>query len=119
MKYHNLVIMIKHFLSLNICLLFLISAAYTSKNDDNIHVVCKPSEDGLPVYVPHPYECNKYFECVGIDGVLMTCPENLVFDPVSNVCNWPWAVDCEDKPYPGEKCCEVAKVILRHFKQLL
>ena len=44
---------------------------------DDIHVVCKPSEDGLPVYVPHPYQCNKYFECVGIDGVLMTCPENL------------------------------------------
>ena len=44
---------------------------------DDIHVVCKSSEDGLPVYVPHPYECNKYFECVGIDGVLMTCPEKL------------------------------------------
>ena len=77
--------------------------------DDNIHVVCKPSEDGLPVFIPHPYKCNKYFECQGTVGVAMICPDTLVFDPILNICNWPWNVDCEDKPYPGD-CCKIGKV---------
>ncbi len=79
-------------------------------NDDNvIDVVCPPSEEGESVYVPHPYECNKYFECVGGNGVLMKCPDGLVFDPVFHVCDWPWNVDCTDKPYPKD-CCDVGKV---------
>merc|ERR1712156_147134 len=64
------------------------------------HVVCKPSEDGLAVFVPHPYECNKYFECDGNLGIAMTCPEGLVFDPELEICNWPWSVDCVNTPYP-------------------
>ena len=74
------------------------------QEDDPVHVVCKPSEDGLPVFIPHPYECNKYFECQPNDpvAVAMTCPAGLVFDPALEVCNWPWALDppCVNTPYP-------------------
>ena len=48
---------------------------------DPISVVCSPSEDGLIVFVPHPYECSKFFMCQGLDGIAMFCPGELQFDP--------------------------------------
>ena len=88
---------------------FLIVLA-SNKNDNSeiIYVLCEEGEVG--VYVPHPYECNKYFECVGSPtGILMKCPDGLVFDPVHEICDWSWNVDCTDKPFPKD-CCNVAKV---------
>ena len=67
---------------------------------DNISVVCDPSEDGLVVFVPHPYECHKFFMCQGSVGIAMDCPGNLQFDPSLNVCNFEWAVHCVNTPYP-------------------
>ena len=60
--------------NLKCSVLFVITLVFASKNvkafptlfeDDNdvINAICEPSEDGLPVFIPHPYECNKYFEC--------------------------------------------------------
>ena len=66
----------------------------------DIHVVCKESEDGFVVFVPHPYECQKYFMCMGTVGIAMECPANLQFDPVLNVCNYPGVVGCVNTPYP-------------------
>ena len=67
---------------------------------DNVHVVCPPSQDGFVVFVPHPYECTKYFMCQGSTGISMDCPGDLQFDPDLNVCNYEWAVGCVNKPYP-------------------
>ena len=39
----------------------------------------------------HPYDCSLYYA----NGVLMSCPEGLHFDPRKNICNWPEKVDCE------------------------
>merc|ERR1712029_644362 len=58
-------------------------------------VVCPESQDGFAVFVPHPTECNLYYECVGLTPILMSCPGDLYFDPTLNVCNWPDQVDCE------------------------
>ena len=66
-----------------------------------INVQCKPSEDGKPVFIPHPFECAKYFECQFQGGAIsMSCPDGLVFDPDLEICNWPWLVDCTNTPYP-------------------
>ena len=69
-----------------------------------INVTCPPpSEDGLAIFVPHPYECNKYFVCQqGSDAIAMSCPGNLQFDSTLNVCNFATEVGCVNTPYPTE-----------------
>lgn len=57
-------------------------------------VVCPPSSDGFPVFLPHPSDCGLYYECDGDVPVLMSCPEPLHFDPVLSVCNWPEFAHC-------------------------
>ena len=59
-------------------------------------VICHESQDGLAVYVPHPYDCSLYFQCVGLSPTLMSCPPGLYFDPTITVCNWPEFVDCHN-----------------------
>merc|ERR1712154_228101 len=49
-------------------------------------VVCHESQDGYPVFVPHPFNCSLYFECDGLTPVLMSCPSGLYFDSSLNVC---------------------------------
>lgn len=80
-------------------LAFLAAMAF-ARDDDPIHVVCKPSEDGFVVFVPHPYECSKFFMCQGFEGIAMSCPDGLQFDTTLNVCNYPDAVGCVNTPYP-------------------
>jgi len=73
------------------------SKPYLGRNDPDFGVICPESEDGYAVYVPHPTECNLYYECVGLTPVLLSCPGDLFFDPALNVCNWPDQVDCHPK----------------------
>ena len=65
---------------------------------------CPPSQNGWAVFVPHPYECNKYFACQPGFGAIgpMLCPGNLQFDPELNICNYNWAVGCVNTPYPTQ-----------------
>ena len=74
---------------------------------DPINVVCNPSEDGYVVFVPHPYECNKYFMCQGMTGITMQCPADLQFDTNLNVCNYPQVVNCVNTPYPTTSTTEI------------
>ena len=78
-----------------------------ASNQDPIHVVCSPSEDGLVVFVPHPYECQKFFMCQGMTGILMHCPAGLQFDTNLNVCNYPNIVGCVNTPYPTTSTTEM------------
>merc|ERR1712241_933207 len=59
-------------------------------------VVCHESQDGYAVFVPHPYDCSLYHECVGLTPVLMSCPAGLYFDSRIDICNWPEYVDCPE-----------------------
>merc|ERR1712020_476707 len=65
------------------------------KRSANFDVVCHESEDGYAVFVPHPYDCSLYYECVDLTPVLMSCPAGLYFDSRIDVCNWPENVDCD------------------------
>jgi len=60
-----------------------------------VSVVCPPSEDGFPVFVPHPTDCTKYYECQKDWPILMECAPPLYFDPSISACNWPSQVDCQ------------------------
>ena len=78
-----------------------------AENEDPINVVCSPSEDGLVVFVPHPYECSKFFMCQGMNGIAMTCPAGLQFDSNLNVCNYAFIVGCVNTPYPTTSTTEM------------
>ena len=65
------------------------------RKDNIFDVVCHESEDGYAVFVPHPYDCSLYYECVDLTPVLMSCPAGLYFDSRIDVCNWPENVDCD------------------------
>merc|ERR1711953_595381 len=65
------------------------------KRSADIDVVCHESEDGYAVFVPHPYDCSLFYECVDLTPVLMSCPAGLYFDSRIDVCNWPENVDCD------------------------
>merc|ERR1712066_113955 len=55
-----------------------VAALGKSLNKDmEFDVVCHESQDGLAVYVPHPYDCSLYFQCVGLSPTLMACPPGL------------------------------------------
>merc|ERR1711915_845149 len=69
----------------------------TKDDFPDFDVVCHKSEDGYAVYVPHPTQCNLYYQCVGLTPILLHCPGELFFDPILKVCNWPNQVDCESQ----------------------
>jgi hypothetical protein len=77
-----------------------VSVGIDSNDEDGIHVVCSPSQDGFVVFVPHPYDCAKFFMCHGMTGVAMDCPGSLQFDTDLNVCNYESLVNCVNTPYP-------------------
>ena len=87
--------------------LTVIIAFTKAENEDPINVVCSPSEDGLVVFVPHPYECSKFFMCQGMNGISMTCPAGLQFDSNLNVCNYAYIVGCVNTPYPTTSTTEI------------
>jgi len=62
--------------------------------NENVTVTCPESDDGFPVYLPHPKNCSLYFECQGDWPILMECAPPLYFDPSIDICNYPDLVDC-------------------------
>merc|ERR1711963_993608 len=75
--------------------MLIVAAFGKSLNKENFDAVCHESQDGYAVFVPHPYDCSLYYECVGLTPVLMSCPSGLFFDSRIDTCNWPEYVDCE------------------------
>ena len=69
-------------------------------DDDDISVICSMSDDGKVVFVPHPYNCQKFFMCQYALPILMKCPANLHFDNVLHVCNYPEEAHCVPTPKP-------------------
>merc|ERR1712066_231167 len=68
---------------------------------DEVEAICYESD--YAVFLPHPYDCSLYYECVGLTPVLMSCPPGLYFDydtTYTKVCNWPEYVRCESSNPP-------------------
>ena len=104
---------------INFLLLLSTLEAFSNEGNNTIAAICnKPSEDGLPDFVPHPYDCNLFFECP--DGALMSCGDGLVFNPISNICDWPGNVNCTNKPNPNPgDCCEIGDEVRCYLKHVL
>jgi len=67
----------------------------TTTTDTSPAIQCPESTDGYPVYVAHPTDCTKFYECHDEEPILMECAPPLYFDPRIDVCNYPELVDCK------------------------
>merc|ERR1712110_516238 len=76
--------------------LSLLTVSVSGKSIKQFDVVCHESQDGYAVFVPHPYDCSLYYECVNLTPVLMSCPAGLYFDSRIDICNWPEFVVCPE-----------------------
>merc|ERR1719158_1271134 len=65
-----------------------------TKEDRFPPVECPESTDGFSVFIPHPFDCSKYYHCKGDVPILQECPANLHFDTSINVCNYPEVAGC-------------------------
>ena len=103
---------------INFLLLLSTLEAFSNEGNNTIAVICnKPSGDGLPDFVPHPYDCNLFFECP--DGALLSCDDGLVWNPISNICDWPRNVNCTDKPNPNPgDCCQTGDEVLKMLSKM-
>lgn len=56
-----------------------------------------PAVDGpFPVYLPHPTNCNLFYECSNGIKYLMSCPAQLHFNVALNVCDYPQNAGCKN-----------------------
>merc|ERR1711890_106656 len=51
-------------------------------------IKCPPQTDDTPAYFPDEDDCHVFYVCVWSKPQRMTCPGELHFDPILNVCNW-------------------------------
>merc|ERR1711962_211194 len=95
-----------NFLPLCSLLLLVASSGFCRPSFSNNDVVCPASEDGFPVFLPHPSDCTKYYQCQEDWPILMECAPPLYFDPDLGVCNWPRFVDCQQASTTAEATTE-------------
>jgi len=95
-----------NFLLLCSLLLLVASSGFSRPSFSNSDVVCPESEDGFPVFLPHPSDCTKYYQCQEDWPILMECAPPLYFDPDLGVCNWPRFVDCQQASTTAEATTE-------------
>jgi len=63
---------------------------------------CSSLKDG---YYADPYSCRKYWQCSGGHGYHYMCPEEEMWDPGHDWCNWDYLVECGNRP-PCNECEE-------------
>lgn len=54
-------------------------------------------------YKPHPYNCNKYYQCVYGEYIEYSCASGLQWHERGNLCDWPASAKCVDKMPPSEE----------------
>ena len=94
--------MTAHSSSLIFAVLAFSGLAYGANIKDRAPVECPESADGQSVFLPYPYDCGKYYHCVGEVPILRECPTGLHFDTSINVCNFPELAGC----IPDLRVCE-------------
>lgn len=56
-----------------------------------------PEEDGpIPVFLPDPTDCSKYYECSNGVPISNECTGELVWNPELHTCDFPGNVECPD-----------------------
>ncbi|XP_045450258.1 chondroitin proteoglycan 2-like [Melitaea cinxia] len=65
-----------------------------TRPDEAPEICAKPESDG--VLVPHE-NCNQFYKCSEGKPVALDCPENLLYNPLKEYCDWPKNVDCGNR----------------------
>ncbi|VVD04929.1 unnamed protein product, partial [Leptidea sinapis] len=53
-----------------------------------------PKDFSVHFLLPHELDCSKFYYCNFGEKVERDCAPGTHFDPIEQVCNWPWAVNC-------------------------
>ncbi|KAF9814305.1 hypothetical protein SFRURICE_015242 [Spodoptera frugiperda] len=68
--------------------------------------ICESNYGLDDVLVAHEY-CDKFYKCANGRPVAYQCPDNLLYDPVAERCEWPNEVNCGNRPISdGNDCNE-------------
>ncbi|KAJ8714657.1 hypothetical protein PYW07_002882 [Mythimna separata] len=59
--------------------------------------ICRSNYDNDEILIAHE-NCNQFYKCANGNPVAYFCPNNLLYDPYSQVCQWPDNVECGDRP---------------------
>ncbi|KYB26070.1 peritrophic matrix protein 14 precursor [Tribolium castaneum] len=84
----------RNFITLVLCFI-LYQAEAGDKEIWPIPTEC-PKTDPLDytVHLQHESDCTKFYKCDHGGKVLFDCPAELHFNPVLQVCDWPWRANC-------------------------
>jgi len=77
------------------------SSALAQIDYPEVEFLC-PENNG---FFPDPEQCDKYYECVDNIPETKFCPDGLLFeasDPNSELCDYPFNVDCGDREFVQE-----------------
>ncbi|XP_022824375.1 uncharacterized protein LOC111354946 [Spodoptera litura] len=66
--------------------------------------ICEFHIDSDDVLVAHE-NCDKFYKCANGKPVAYQCPDNLLYDPVVERCEWPYMVECGDRPISDGNDC--------------
>merc|ERR1719151_14994 len=60
---------------------------------------CPGHDDGW--LYPDLDNCQCFWDCANGSPVNRCCGPGTLFDDANHICNYPWAVECGDRPMPG------------------
>lgn len=67
----------------------------SNSNPNQAYTICShKNSDG--VLIAHEY-CNRFYKCIAGVPNTISCPINLLYDPVKGHCDWPRKVDCDGR----------------------
>ncbi|XP_071093658.1 fibropellin-1-like [Haliotis cracherodii] len=72
-----------------------------------VGVAVPPAEDcspGVSSFRPHETDCAKFYQCNINVWAELTCGEGTVFNPIAQVCDWPYNVECPSPSDPTDAC---------------
>lgn len=78
--------------------------ALTSASDNPVGE-CPAYDYDYTVFLPSDIYCNIFYECKNGVPVRKACPPGLHFNPILNVCDYPWIVDCNGSEDDGGLVC--------------
>lgn len=65
------------------------------RKNENPSALCA-SKNSEGILIPHE-KCNQFYKCSAGRPVEFSCPTNLLFNEINQMCDWPEKVDCDNR----------------------
>ncbi|CRL00914.1 CLUMA_CG014400, isoform A [Clunio marinus] len=56
--------------------------------------ICPPGDPRPPVFLPHEYDCGRFYQCVWGEPMEINCPPGMHWNIIDSVCDWPERANC-------------------------